>query len=873
MPERRIFISATNLDLKSYRLLASQAVRSRGFAADDEAIFNLTHLEINDVLERRIAVCDAVVCLIGVAHGSEPSGRPADAPRRSYSRIEHDVARRLGKPVILLRADEATPFDPHEAEPEELRSLQRAYRAEVIRDRDWRSFASADQLRLAIANLRFPWEGPPPNQKPNNIPFASIGSLFKGRDPFLTDLRAALDGRAVAVHGLGGVGKTRVAIEYAWRFANDYTALLFVSAPSGPGLRSNLAELLGPLGLAAPGLALEDRLAIALDGLNARPGWLLILDNVDTEEAAAEVHRLLPRLRSGHILMTSRQSNWRAGIKPVELDVLSEADAVVFLIERASHRILSADDEPAALAIAHELGGLALALEQSGAYIDKLRLTFSEYLAHWQSMRPAVLAWHDPNVMDYPVSVAVTWETTFALLTEPERFLLGVLSWLAPEPIPLFLFGATTLKAQFDDPRETLAGLSAYSLVRFEPSGNAVSVHRLVQEITRDRAAKSADGRSLRIALGAVHERASMEILDLRTWPVWTALAPHAGTVARHADAARLHWPTIPLMFALGKYLNTRSQFLEAEPLYRRALAIAEDVYEPDHDAIAVCLTSLAQLLHTASRYTEAEPLMRRALAIAERLHGPDRLEIAVCLNNLASLLHATNRRADAEPLMLRALAITERLRGPDHPDVATCLNNLVGLMLTSERLSEAEPLMRRALAIDERAYGRDHPMVANRLNNLGNVLRALNQLAAALPILDRALSIAERVLEPDHPFVGLCLSSKGQWLLARNLPSEAEPLMRRALSIAECVYKPDHPAVATDLNNLAALLHMMNRLAEAGPLYLRGLAILRRFRETTGREHPSWEQGIYNYRNFLQSLRLPEDEIDRRVCAVTESV
>src|SRR5262249_26873948 len=156
-----------------------------------------------------------------------------------------------------------------------------------------------------------------------------------------------------------------------------------------------------------------------------------------------------------------------------------------FLLERAGQRRKTPDDDARAAEIADELGYLALALEQAGAYIDKLRLTFGEYLARWRKHRPEVLRWHDQRLMQCPASVAITWETPFVQLTEPEQRLLQVLAWLAPEPIPLFFFDAQPLARAIPDPREALAGLAAFSLARFEPSGDAAVIHRLVQEVAR----------------------------------------------------------------------------------------------------------------------------------------------------------------------------------------------------------------------------------------------------------------------------------------------------------------------------------------------------------------------------------------------------
>ena len=229
---------------------------------------------------------------------------------------------------------------------------------------------------------------------------------------------------------------------------------------------------------------------------------------------------MLARLRSGHVLITSRISNWSAGVQPLELDVLTSADAAAFLMERTPHRSQKTDDQTQAAAIARQLDGLALALEQAGAYIDKQRLSFAEYLKRWEAKRSEVLRWHDPRLMQYPASVAVTWETTFIQLTEPQRRLLEALAWLAPEPIPLFLFDAPPLAEAIPDPRDALASLAAYSLARFDAAGDAVLIHRLVQEITRGRIPQADRARALKIALEAVNTVATGDPGDVRKMPL-----------------------------------------------------------------------------------------------------------------------------------------------------------------------------------------------------------------------------------------------------------------------------------------------------------------------------------------------------------------
>jgi tetratricopeptide (TPR) repeat protein len=703
MRPKRIFVSATNRDLASYRELASQSLRKRGYEVDDQAVFHLTYLEIFEKLKQRIEQCDAVVCLIGFVYGSEPSDRQPDQPRRSYTHWEYLLARDLNKPVYLLLAGETTPFDAgvDERESDELRQLQAQYRGEVIRGRDWAAFASKSDLGAELAELRFPWEPPRPDHKPCNLPLASIGRLFKGREAFLGDLQQRLGVPSapataivnrMAVHGLGGVGKTRAAVEYAWRHGEDYTALLFVSAPTVAELRANLANLVGVLGTTAAGTSVDQQLAEVLRWLDVHPGWLLIIDNVDTEEAAQAVEDLLNQLRAGHVLITSRIGNWSAAVEPLDLDVLAATDAAAFLLERTPHRRQQPDDEAVAAAIARELDGLALALEQAGANVDRLRLSFGEYLERWKAKRPEVLKWHDLRLMKYPASVAVTWETTFTQLTEPERRLLEVLAWLAPEPIPLLLLDAALLAAAIPERREALAGLAGYSLARFDATGEAVLVHRLVQETARRRQAGTEPKAGLRAALDAVDAIAPLEPPDVRTWPVWTPLAPHAAAVARHADAASVYEPTARLMNQLGLCLAKRCQFPEAERLYRRALSIDEQSLGPDHPSVATDLNYLAALLQATNRLGQAEPLYRRALDIDELSYGPGHPNVAIRLNNLAVLLRDTHRPDEAEPLSHRAIDIFlqfTRSTGHEHPHLGAAIGNYSSLLEAMGRTPE----------------------------------------------------------------------------------------------------------------------------------------------------------------------------------------
>jgi len=709
-------------------------------------------------------------------------------------------------------------------------------------------------------------------RRPQTLPFASIGPLFKGR----SNLRELLENatRPLALIGPGGVGKTRLAIEHAWRQIGRRNAVLLVSAGSVEALNRNLAGLCNQAALDLPEQNLTEEAAqrqAALHWLQAHPGWLLILDNVDTLEAAAEVEALLPQLNGGQLVLTTRLRNWSAALQLQEVEVLTPEDATAFLLERtAGRRREAAEDASEARSIAvDDLGGLALALEEAGAYISQRRLSLSAYRSQWQSNRQVVLAWNDSRLTQYDRNLATTWLTSYLQVSEAARTLLRRLAWFSPEPIPETLLEVAVPgdPEAAGDGWEAISQLEGFSLLNRSAEAPTFSVHRLVQEVGRlwQQRLDEPEPNELEPALRWLNAAFVGNPQDVRSWGVLDPLAPHAQVVAGFADQVGISEPTARLISQLGLLLFCKAAYSEAELLMWRVVGIFEASYGREHPKVATALNNLAQLLKATNRLTEAEPLMLRALAIDEASYGGEHPNVATDLNNLAALLHATNRFAEAELLMRRAMAIDETSYGSDHPKMAIRHNNLAQLLMDTNRLAEAEPLMRLALAIDEASYDNDHPNVATDLNNLAGLLQATNRLAEAEPLMLRALAIDEASYANDHPNVARDLNNLALLLQNTNRLVEAEPLMRRVVGIFEASYGKEHPKLATALMNLASLLHDTNRLAEAEPLMRRNAEILIAFSQQ-GFQHPNLETGLSNYKSLLQALDLSESEIQAKL-------
>jgi CHAT domain-containing protein/Tfp pilus assembly protein PilF len=269
--------------------------------------------------------------------------------------------------------------------------------------------------------------------------------------------------------------------------------------------------------------------------------------------------------------------------------------------------------------------------------------------------------------------------------------------------------------------------------------------------------------------------------------------------------------------------LRSAGKYAEALPLAQAMVASLEKT--GNNRDLAAALNNLAQIYGDQGHDDQAEPLYKRAIALMEKGTGQGSVEIAPLLNNLAALYQRQSRFTEAEPLFKRALAVSEKSLSREHPDVGRALNNLATLYVKQEHFADAEPLFQRALAIYQKVAGPEHPAVATVLNNIGQVDRDLNRDAEAEAPIKRSLAIREKVLGPDHPDVARSLNNLAGLYEHQQRYAEAEPLYRRALSIRERALGPDHPDVATSTSNLANFLQVSGRTADALPFAEKTLA------------------------------------------------
>jgi tetratricopeptide (TPR) repeat protein len=763
--------------------------------------------------------------------------------------------------------------------------------ADQVRQMPKRETAAAGTAATSELPPVQPLERRSPAPKPLNrlftVPFPE-NPFFTGREEILASLKADLDKSGIAaLTGLGGMGKTQTAAQFAHRHRDEYPAVLWVRAESLETLFADLSLFASRLGL--PERDAKEQSAV-LDAvkrwLDEQEQWLLVLDNVEEYEIVRDLTRKADARRYHHIILTT-QRQALGGIARQRVLPMDRNQGALLLLRRANRldanaALSDADSQQAALAreISDEVGGLPLALDQAGAYIEENASALNDYQMLLRERTNDLLDRRGGLDSDH-LSVAKTFLTSFVKLEKlnpaaPE--ILQIAAFLPPDAIPeeIFTKGEAEFRPELSATasdawkwNEAIGAALKYSLLERDPEKKLLAVHRMVQAVLKSQMSDEKQKLTAEQAVRAVN--AAFPSVEFGRWTNCERLVPSAQTCATLAEEQGLSSPELArLLSQAGYFLSERARNVEAEPLYRKSLALAERLYGSDDTEVAIGLNNLAALLKETNRSKEAEPLMRRALEIDEKSIGSDHPKIAIRLSNLASLLQDTNRLQEAEPLMLRALEIDERSYGPDHPNVARDLSNLAQLLQATDRLKEAEPLMRRALEIDERAYGPDHPNVAIRLSNLASLLKTTNRLNEAEPLMRRALESDEKSLGSEHPNVAIRLNNLARLLMDTNRLKEAEPLIRRALEIDERSLGSDHPNFATHLNNLAQLLQDTNRLAAAEPLMRRALEIDER---SYGPDHRDVAIGLNNLALLLHAInRLQEAEpLMRRALEISE--
>ena len=697
-----------------------------------------------------------------------------------------------------------------------------------------------------------------PRALPWNVPYRR-NQFFTGRDKILTSLYAALSNstsvaltQAQAISGLGGIGKTQIAVEYAYRYSDQYQAILWVTASSYDTLLANFVMLAIVLELPEQNEQDQGIIVRAVKRwLVTHKHWLLILDNVEDPAMVADF--LPTQGGTGSYLLTTRLQSVSSIAQSIKVEEMEVDEGVMFLLRRTGTLSL---DEPLGESLDENLGhakeivlrldALPLALDQAGAYIEETQCGFSAYLDIYNSHRKELLQRRGRLPIHHPEPVATTWSLSFEQIEQESRVaadLLRLLAFLGPDAIPeeLITEGASELGPTLSTLANGSLTLNAaievllrYSLLRRDAKAKLLSIHRLVQAVLKDGMSESQQRLWAERAIRATNK--TFPEVEMKTWSQCQRCLPHAQISSDHIEAYGLAFPEAARVLNLAaNYLSIHAQYGQAETLLQRALAIREQVLTTNHPDTASTMSDLGMLYLTQGKYQQATPLLEKTLVIREQVLGKEHPDTASSLNDLALLYYAQGRYALAGDLYQQALHIRERVLEPEHPAIAQSLNNLAEFHTMRGEYKEAEDLYLQAQETQERVLGTEHLDVAKTLNNRALLYRSQGAYQQAETLYTQALSIQEHILGSRHPDVAQTIHNMARLYRAQGEYAKAEPFYQRALDIREEAFGPEHPHVAQSLYGLTKLYNSQWKYQQAEKLGLRVLAIQN---QCLGNEH-----------------------------------
>jgi tetratricopeptide (TPR) repeat protein len=674
---------------------------------------------------------------------------------------------------------------------------------------------------------------------------------FTGRTELLADLRKRVTTGATALvphalHGLGGVGKTQLAIEYAHRYAGDYQVVWWIRAEQVALVRSSLAGLAQRMGIAGvdPG-RVEESVAAVLEALRRgepHARWLLVFDNADQPEL---IEAFMPA-GPGDVIITSRNRHWERVADALEVNVFTRQESQEFL-RLCVDGICDADADR----LAEEFGDLPLGLEQAAAWLAQTAMAVDAYLDLLREEHSRILA-ENPPPSGYPVPVAAAWSLSVTRLrtqTPDAMELLQFCAFFGPAPIPLeflergrFIVGPP-LQVTLKDPillGRAIRALGRYALARIDNHRRTLEVHRIIQRLIRD----ELDGDTRDQLRHGVHMVLAAEDPgdpdEFDNWPKYAELLGHVGpsevVKSEDPEARRLAQNVVRYLLITGDYGEALRSADKALGIWG-ADSAADDFY------ILVMTRLKIQILQSLADYRQAYTLSEPTLALMRRVLGQDHEETLILMNCRCIDLWARGEFAESLDFTEETLQRHRERFGNDHPRTFAAKNNFAEAQELNGDYGAARQVQQEMYDEKLTFYGRDdHPRVLFTLDALGRTSLAAGNFGHALHLLEQAYNFFQRHVDAQ------VLLESNSWVLQQavdlSIARRAMGNYAGALTLAEGAYKryqrtylsPTHP------RTLAAAVSLGNAQRLAGDAQAAATLLddtSRRYEEVFGARHP----------------------------------
>jgi tetratricopeptide (TPR) repeat protein len=674
--------------------------------------------------------------------------------------------------------------------------------------------------------------------------------FFTGRESILEDIHRKLNTDAttiaiVALNGLAGLGKTHTAIEYTYRFREEYHSIFWISADN---LLQEMRRLASVLNLRE---AQESDSSLVLYAVKSwfhqHTNWLIVFDNVEDMKSLYDV---LPQSGRGHILLTTTLPAAGFLTQCIEIPPLSLQEGATFLLRRAKHikagtmlEDVEQEHQKQAIVIAEEMDGLSLALDQAAAYIEETQCDIGEYLERYRSRRAVFLDRRGWSSTTHHLSLAATLSLSFEKverISSAAVEFLRLCAFLYAQDIPeeMITEAASILEPPLStvatDPHlfeEVVGALRRFSLLRRQRETKILSLHRLVQVILKEGMNEQLQRYWAEQCVRMVSS--ILPPLDFVHWHRLQRYITQAQSCLSLIDEYQMRsQEAAQLLLRVGEYRGETSPKSEYDRLLRQAVDLTQEL-ELDHPVRLASMNALAICYFNRGRYQDAEPLLEEVI---EQSQEDISLNKATCLNNLGEVYFMQRRYEEAESLFFQAITMRKRLAGAEDPVVATSLRCLAQLYAVQERYEKAKPLFEQALKIRESTLGNGHLAVADSLEGLAELYARQHLPEKAGPFYQKAAEIYKKEYGSTHARLVNCLTGLAETYLAQEQFEEAESLLLEVMAIYDQDEEQANPDKAQALRDLAFLyVYHQERFMEAEALFLEAAAI----RSETVGDHP----------------------------------
>jgi tetratricopeptide (TPR) repeat protein len=671
----------------------------------------------------------------------------------------------------------------------------------------------------------------------------------------------------MTIYGLGGCGKSALAIEFAYRVATRRARLVFwVPAISQESFETAFREIGARLRI--PGIADENadvkKLVQTALSSKSMTDWLMIVDNADDHDdhdvllgamdsnaKPVQLRDYLPRSSRGAILFTTRSRKIAEALTPsntLEVTDMGKADVKQVLTRRMSKKT-SLDDETAVDELLVLLTYLPLAIVQAAAFMNTNDMSVREYISLFRNAKAETEllseCFEDPSrYEELDNTIAKTWQISFEQIRKHDQLAADYLSFMACIDrinIPQSLLPPATSPVQQTKALGILKGYAfiteQVNVAEKQGGGKFYDMHRLVHMASAHWLQKhNQRGTSVNAAIARIKDVVPRDaIKELQNRTEWTVYLPHALYVANLNDVVGT-LVSAEILYRVGRCQNSLGQYSTAEITFRQVLLVQEKELGLEHPDTLQTLYRLADVLDQKGAYAEAENMIRKTIELREKVLGDENVATLRSMGILAVILGNQGMHAEADAIHRKTLEIKRKMLGEEHPETLWSMYNLAGTLDDQGKYAEAERMYRETLELERKVFGEEHVNTLSSMNGIGVVLQNQEKYAEAERMYRETLQLQRKVLGDEHPDTLAGMNNLASTLHGQRKYAEAEVLYRKALELKEKVLGEKHPSTLRTMGALGLNFTKQRRYDESCTLFEQACAGLVK---VLGEDHP----------------------------------